>query len=327
MRQRLRANRVLVVFVFAYFVLFIVIGLVTNNPAVPFYAGFVAVLVMLVAWWDARHSFSPMVLWGLAVWGALHLAGGLIPIGDATVLYNTQLLPFLRFDQLVHAFGFGFAGLAFWEAQRPETGSGAFLAFMGGVGFGGINEMVEFLITRIVAETNIGGFENTGWDLVANTIGAALAALWVAVRDQPSDNPAARMLPVDIKAIAARWADAWQRGWPAKDVEAMAAFYSPEATYLSVPFREPDRGVEGVRGYLNREFGVESHIECWFRIPVVEGNRAAIEWWASWLEDGKELTLAGSTFLRFDDKGLIVDHRDYWNQASGRLAPYENWNA
>ena len=41
------------------------------------------------------------------------------------------------------------------------------------------NEMVEFLITRVVPDTNIGEFENTGWDLVANTVGAALAALWV----------------------------------------------------------------------------------------------------------------------------------------------------
>ena len=50
---------------------------------------------------------------------------------------------------------------------------------MGGLGFGAVNEMVEFLITRVSPETNIGGFENTGWDLVANTIGAAVAALWV----------------------------------------------------------------------------------------------------------------------------------------------------
>ena len=50
---------------------------------------------------------------------------------------------------------------------------------MGGLGFGALNEMVEFLITRVVPDTNIGEFENTGWDLVANTVGAALAAAWV----------------------------------------------------------------------------------------------------------------------------------------------------
>jgi hypothetical protein len=53
---------------------------------------------------------------------------------------------------------------------------------IGGLGFGALNEMVEFLITRVVPDSNIGGFENAGWDLVANTIGAALAALWVRWR-------------------------------------------------------------------------------------------------------------------------------------------------
>jgi len=106
----------------------------------------------------------------------------------------------------------------------------------------------------------------------------------------------------------------------------MAAFYAPDATYLSVPFREPDRGVEGVRSYLTREFGVETDIECCFRSPVVDGQRAAIEWWASWVEGGQELTLAGSTFLRFNDDGLIVDHRDYWNQVDERRPPYDTWD-
>jgi hypothetical protein len=132
---------------------------------------------------------------------------------------------------------------------------------------------------------------------------------------------------VDIAAIAHRWVETWRNGWPAKDIEAMAAFYSPDATYLSVPFRQPDVGVEGVRGYLSREFDVESHIECWFRSPIVEGNRAAIEWWASWVEGGDELTLAGSTFLTFDDAGFITDHRDYWNQINERRPPYPGWDS
>ena len=29
--------------------------------------------------------------------------------------------------------------------------------------------------------------------------------------------------------------------------------------------------------------------------------------------------------LRFDDDGKVVDHRDYWNQAEGRIEPYPGW--
>jgi hypothetical protein len=60
-------------------------------------------------------------------------------------------------------------------------------------------------------------------------------------------------------------------------------------------------------------------------VPIVDGDRAAIEWWASWTEHGEPLTLAGSTFLRFDGDGLVVDHRDYWNEASRREPPFDGW--
>lgn len=181
MLERLWAHLGLVGFVVVYYLGFLTLGLATGNGQVVYYAGFLAVLFAVVAFQDSRRYFSNVVLWGLACWGAMHMAGGLIPVSEDRVLYNVWLLPFLRFDHLVHAVGFGFAGLAFWESVRVAfdrtTVSGAAMVMIGGLGFGALNEMVEFLITRLVPDTNIGGFENAGWDLVANTIGAALAAL------------------------------------------------------------------------------------------------------------------------------------------------------
>jgi hypothetical protein len=55
------------------------------------------------------------------------------------------------------------------------------------------------------------------------------------------------------------------------------------------------------------------------------GERAAVEWWASWVEDGAELTLAGATVLRFDDEGRVVEHLDYWVETQGRLLPFAGW--
>lgn len=183
MLERLRAHLGLVAFVVVYYIGFLTLGFATGSGQVLYYAGFLAVLFAVVAFQDSRRHFSNVVLWGLALWGAMHMAGGLIPVAEDRVLYNVWLLPFLRFDHLVHAVGFGFAGLAFWESVRAEVDrtdvSGAAMVMIGGLGFGALNEMVEFLITRLVPDTNIGGFENAGWDLVANTIGAALAALWV----------------------------------------------------------------------------------------------------------------------------------------------------
>jgi ketosteroid isomerase-like protein len=130
---------------------------------------------------------------------------------------------------------------------------------------------------------------------------------------------------LDAEAAARRWRDTWKRAWPAKDVEAIVALYADEVPYRALAFREPDRGVAGVRRYLEREFGVEEEIECRFGEPVVGGDRAAVEWWASWVEEGKELTLAGGTFLHFNEEGFVVDHRDYWNEVPRREPPFEGW--
>jgi hypothetical protein len=92
---------------------------------------------------------------------------------------------------------------------------------------------------------------------------------------------------MDVEALARTWARTWARAWPAKDVEAIAALYAEDALYRAYVFRGPDRGVEGVRDYLRRNFDVEHDIECRFGAPVAAGNRAATEWWASWVEDGE----------------------------------------
>ncbi|HSL25740.1 MAG TPA: hypothetical protein VLA54_05595 [Acidimicrobiia bacterium] len=186
MLERLAAHGGLVGLVAVYYLGFLTVGFTTGNRQVVFYAAIMALLFVAIAWWDRRRRFSKLVLWGLAAWGALHMAGGMVPVSGGRVLYNLWLLPFLRFDHLVHALGFGFAGLAFRESVLDGVdgivSSGAGLVMMGGLGFGALNEMVEFLITRVVPDTNIGEFENAGWDLVANAAGAALAAWWVRWR-------------------------------------------------------------------------------------------------------------------------------------------------
>ena len=51
-----------------------------------------------------------------------------------------------------------------------------------GMGFGALNEVIEFAATLTVPETNVGGYRNTGWDLVSNLVGTSIAsiAIWLA---------------------------------------------------------------------------------------------------------------------------------------------------
>ena len=50
------------------------------------------------------------------------------------------------------------------------------------------------------------------------------------------------------------------------------------------------------------------------------GDRAAVDWWAVvTTTDGAVETLAGTSLLRFDEDGLVIEQRDAWNAEPGRV--------
>ncbi|HTE65934.1 MAG TPA: nuclear transport factor 2 family protein [Candidatus Binatia bacterium] len=119
----------------------------------------------------------------------------------------------------------------------------------------------------------------------------------------------------DARAAAQNWARTWRRAWNKRDVEALLALYAPNVAYWSEPYREPFEGIERLREYLVQAFAVEHSINSWFGEPVVDGDRAAVAWWGTLVEDGKPITLAGISLLRFDASGLVTEQWDGWNQA------------
>ena len=118
---------------------------------------------------------------------------------------------------------------------------------------------------------------------------------------------------MDTRAAAQRWAEEWRRGWIEHDVDRIASLYAPGALFLSAPFREP----QDPREYVLRAFAEEDSAEPWFGEPVVDGDRAAVEWRATVRYEGKELTLAGMSLLRFDGEGFCVEQRDAWEMREG----------
>lgn len=130
---------------------------------------------------------------------------------------------------------------------------------------------------------------------------------------------------MNAQTAARRWADTWSRAWPQGDVGAIAALYADPAVYRSTAFRQAHSGLAGIRRYLSENLSAEENLECWYGEPIVAGDRAAVEWWASWREQGQELTFAGATVLRFDDHGQVIDHRDYDTHVERREAPYAGW--
>ena len=114
---------------------------------------------------------------------------------------------------------------------------------------------------------------------------------------------------------ARAWVEAWELCWRTHDVKPIVARYAEGAVFRSHPFRE----AEEPQAYVERVLAEEdAEPEVWFGEPIVDDGRAAVEYWAILRVEGKEQTLAGTTLLRFDADGLVVEHRDYWALEPGR---------
>ena len=90
------------------------------------------------------------------------------------------------------------------------------------------------------------------------------------------------------------------------------ALYAEDCVHRSTPFRPPHRGRQAVRDYVTQAFADEQRIdEVRFGTPVVQGDRACVEYWASFLDQqGTGMTLAGCAMARFDTDGLITEARE-----------------
>lgn len=163
------------------------VGIATDASAWPVYAGVVVLGAVVVAAVHMRVGFSSPTIWGLVAFALGHLAGGMVPVGSG-VLYEQWLVGrVVRYDNVQHAVGFGFVGRAVWEtlrravagAHEPRRIAGV-LVLLAGVAAGALNEIVEYALTLILPETNVGGYDNTARDLIANLVGSAAAAFVTA---------------------------------------------------------------------------------------------------------------------------------------------------
>lgn len=182
----------------AYLIGFTAYGVATGARQTVTYPLTVVVAGLGVAAIDRRVGLTQLTLVGLWFWGLGHIAGGMVGIEDDSVLYNAQLLGPVHFDNVVHFIGFGTAGLLVWEALRldvPKVWMAGLTVWLFGQGIGAINEVVEYIIAKTVKDTNIGGFDNTGRDLIANLLGAATAALIVMHRERRTEKAVAGRSP------------------------------------------------------------------------------------------------------------------------------------
>ncbi|WP_343081580.1 DUF2238 domain-containing protein [Ostreiculturibacter nitratireducens] len=184
-------------FTVAYIAGFSVWFLTIGNYEFIWYIVTMVVMIALVGFNLRVAEFPVGLLWALTLWGLAHMAGGGVPVGDS-VLYAKVLVPLtengeltmLKYDQLVHAYGFGVtAWLLFHILRRNHPGmQGGWSIYVypaiGSMGLGSVNEIIEFAAVVSMSETGVGGYFNTALDLVFNAAGAIIAVIWLAARNR-----------------------------------------------------------------------------------------------------------------------------------------------
>jgi hypothetical protein len=131
---------------------------------------------------------------------------------------------------------------------------------------------------------------------------------------------------VDLTRVL-RWIERYGDAWRTKDDMAVAGLFSEDASYQSHPLRPPHVGRAAIAAYWRAATETQQDLDLRFGRPVSEGNRVAVEWWASGEEADGDFTLPGCLILTFDDAGLCRDLREYWNIGDGRHQPTASWGS
>lgn len=156
---------------------------------------YVAVIVaIMIGVFGTLHvtRFPAWQLWLFSIWGLLHVLGGAVKTIDG-VLFAYHIYPFLdlggefyilKYDQIVHMYLYGVvAAMAFhWlhTVLQIKSCSTYLLAVLIAVGIGGLNEIMEFLISLNLAN-GVGGYNNTMLDMIFNLAGAIVAIGFYAI--------------------------------------------------------------------------------------------------------------------------------------------------
>ena len=181
---------------FIFLVIFAFIFFSRRNYEFILYIGVIILFLILVILTNKKIDYPNYVLWGLTVWGFLHLSGGGILINGRSlyefIIVNlSETYSIFKYDQFVHIVGFGVATLVMYHLisrlVKNVWGNPVILSIivlMAGLGVGALNEIIEFLVTVIVPETGVGGYTNTSLDLVADLMGAVIALIFIRIKER-----------------------------------------------------------------------------------------------------------------------------------------------
>ena len=175
-----------------YLIIFLFYYIRKLNYEFIIYVAVILFFLGLIIATNKKVNYPDFTLWGMTLWGFMHMAGGSIRI-NSEILYKLILIPIntnlFRYDQLVHIIGFCVATLIMYHIIKPHLKTDKWVAvsiviIMAGLGVGALNEIIEFIAVLLIPETNVGGYINTSLDLVADLIGAVIAMVIIRVKNK-----------------------------------------------------------------------------------------------------------------------------------------------
>ena len=120
------------------------------------------------------------------------------------------------------------------------------------------------------------------------------------------------------RLIVNRWIRNYAKAWRVKDAKTISSLFTEDALYHSHPFRTVTEGRKNILEYTLGALDVGQVYEVRFGKPIVEGSRAAVEYWTTMKEKLEDVTLAGCVLLHFAKNGLCKELDDYWILKPGR---------
>jgi len=195
-----KSQKPILAFNIAFLSCFTLLFLSRENYEFVLYIAVITFFLILILLTNDKVNYPDDILWGLSLWGFLHMTGGGIKVGGK-IVYELILVDInksygiFRYDQFVHIVGFAVATLLMYHLIKPLLKDNiekwtalSIVIIMAGLGVGALNEIIEFAATVLVPETGVGGYINTSLDLVADLIGAIIAMAIIIRKEKTKHN-------------------------------------------------------------------------------------------------------------------------------------------
>jgi len=167
----------------------------SKNYSFTYFAFVIVCLIYVAVAHYKTLNLNRGVVFGLSIFGFLHLLGGNYFLSDGTLLYYYEFIPgFFRYDNLIHFFGTSLGTIVVHNILKPHIDKYIFLKheflfyfllFLMVEGMGALNEVIEFFAVIHLDSANIiGGYLDNSLDLVFNMLGAITSCLLLVKRNK-----------------------------------------------------------------------------------------------------------------------------------------------